>query len=424
MNFFYKKMYNKNYLVLNDFDITTGYNDYSYEMLRRNNIKGLLSLEYSMEDNKPFYYYDITAKYSFNSCFYELKLNKEHILSFFTALHNITAELNRFLLDASHLVLLPQCVFCNKDLDHFSFVYCPDYNQDFFSSLKEFISYLLTIANHDDEKTVLLSYGLWQEVQNENFNLKSLMKVIEKHNTCDTPVKTQNTIFTPISETPVPTDTTILKEPDVLLKENYYYDTGFLIKTAAVFAAIFVALAVNVLFKLLSFYSMEMFFIILTSLLVFLIFYTSKVLRIAPLYKQYSKPLNSHEEKIIKIDTDISLSPVSDTDENTDTVLLCVNPTSYGRHLVYTGIDFSQEAELNTFPFCIGKSEGNNLMINNPAVSRKHARLTFSNGSYYLEDLNSSNGTRVNDELIPAYTLTEITTADRITFAHLTYIFQ
>lgn len=42
---------------------------------------------------------------------------------------------------------------------------------------------------------------------------------------------------------------------------------------------------------------------------------------------------------------------------------------------------------------------GGNIKINSPGVSREHAKLTRkADGSYILEDLNSTNGTFVNGQ--------------------------
>ena len=48
----------------------------------------------------------------------------------------------------------------------------------------------------------------------------------------------------------------------------------------------------------------------------------------------------------------------------------------------------------------IGRESDSTLQIDSPGVSRKHARLTFQNNQYMLEDLGSSNGTFVNGERI------------------------
>jgi eukaryotic-like serine/threonine-protein kinase len=44
----------------------------------------------------------------------------------------------------------------------------------------------------------------------------------------------------------------------------------------------------------------------------------------------------------------------------------------------------------------IGRTNGNDLVISGRTVSRRHARLWFDNGRWYIEDLQSANGTLVN----------------------------
>ncbi len=441
----YKKMYNKNYLVLDEFDTPLISEDYRIEMLKRNTIEGLLTMQLSVEDNMPSFYYDITSKQSFYSYFYDNKLNKKHIISFFKTLHNTLLNLNKYLLDYDHLVIIPQCIFFNRNLvsdsypDNysdafsFSFCYCPSHTADFFLALKEFIAYLLTITDHDDEKTVLISYALWQQTQNENFNLKSLMAVIDKHSEIvENQSKSPSPPVTFVENIQEEKQNNILKEPDILLKENYTYSTTFMIKNILVFSSAAIIFITNIIMKILSVYSVELFFIITIIIIIFCIFYTSGMIHEAPLHRVFDKPEIEPEPKDIimintatniKNDVGTAIDKIPEND-SCETVLLCVNPRLQKRRLIYSGSDFSQEAELENFPYTIGKNDANSLIINNPAISRNHARIFFDNCAYFIEDLNSSNGTKINDNSIPAYTLTEIAVGDTITFADLTYIFQ
>ena len=132
MNYSYKKIYDKNFLVLDEFNNENKTNDYSIEMLKHNSINGLLSMQLLMEDNIPSYHYDITYKQSFHSYFYNNTIKKKHIVSFFTSLHNTLLNLKKYLLDYNHLVFTPQCIFFDGDLSTFYFTYCPSHTEDFF----------------------------------------------------------------------------------------------------------------------------------------------------------------------------------------------------------------------------------------------------------------------------------------------------
>lgn len=46
----------------------------------------------------------------------------------------------------------------------------------------------------------------------------------------------------------------------------------------------------------------------------------------------------------------------------------------------------------------LGRDVSNDIVINDPEVSRKHARITAQAGGYVLEDLGSTNGTYINGQ--------------------------
>src|SRR5438067_1487422 len=51
-------------------------------------------------------------------------------------------------------------------------------------------------------------------------------------------------------------------------------------------------------------------------------------------------------------------------------------------------------------PLTIGREEGNLLRLNDERVSRFHAKVQVDNGDVILTDLESTNGTRVNGNVV------------------------
>jgi hypothetical protein len=66
-----------------------------------------------------------------------------------------------------------------------------------------------------------------------------------------------------------------------------------------------------------------------------------------------------------------------------------------------------QECAVGTHPISIGRLPDNNVVIDNPAVSGRHARVYREGDHYVLEDLKSTNGTFVNDKPVARHTLLE-----------------
>ena len=70
--------------------------------------------------------------------------------------------------------------------------------------------------------------------------------------------------------------------------------------------------------------------------------------------------------------------------------------------LVQQGPRAGQSFDLNKPIVTLGREVGNDIVLEDPQVSRHHARLTLATGGYVIEDLGSTNGTAVNGQRISA----------------------
>ena len=64
--------------------------------------------------------------------------------------------------------------------------------------------------------------------------------------------------------------------------------------------------------------------------------------------------------------------------------------------LVQQGPRAGQAFDLNRPVVTIGREAGNDIVLDDPQVSRQHARLTLQGASYMIEDLGSTNGSFIN----------------------------
>lgn len=72
----------------------------------------------------------------------------------------------------------------------------------------------------------------------------------------------------------------------------------------------------------------------------------------------------------------------------------------------------------------IGRSQRNDMIIENPAVSSFHATIEFRNMSFYLEDQRSTNGTMLNGQRLAANDPVRLKGGDSITFAKFRFVFN
>jgi len=80
---------------------------------------------------------------------------------------------------------------------------------------------------------------------------------------------------------------------------------------------------------------------------------------------------------------------------------------------------------LKKFPFIIGKlRQGADYVLNNNKISRIHARFLYDEGIYYVEDMDSTNGTNVNGSAISPHERKVVQDQDAISFADKNYVFH
>lgn len=106
-----------------------------------------------------------------------------------------------------------------------------------------------------------------------------------------------------------------------------------------------------------------------------------------------------------------------------NTVLLC---NVRKEHPVLMGKSPCEQAEivLDKPDFVIGRLEGQvDYICPNKAVGKVHARIERRDGASYLTDLNSVNGTFVNQERLESNKEYEIKNSDHIAFANSEYVF-
>ena len=66
--------------------------------------------------------------------------------------------------------------------------------------------------------------------------------------------------------------------------------------------------------------------------------------------------------------------------------------------LVQQGPRAGQSFDLDKPVITIGREAGSDIVLEDPQVSRHHARLTLQAGVYVIEDLGSTNGTFINEQ--------------------------
>ena len=88
---------------------------------------------------------------------------------------------------------------------------------------------------------------------------------------------------------------------------------------------------------------------------------------------------------------------------------------------VVVGPNQGAHFRLERLPALLGRASDNEIRLNDPGISRRHARIETAGDSYLLRDLGSTNGTFVADQRIANHRLQE---GDRIRLGSTVLIFH
>lgn len=436
----YRKIFNKNYAIITDYNIKDYKECYRSKMLKSNQLNNLLPYDIQNLNGVIQFTYDISSKQSINSFYENSDIDYEMVRHLIMSLKTAFDTLNNFLLEPDYIVLDPQLIYMNIATKSIYFCYCPGENNNFYDSLNNFLCYILSKINHEDNNSIILAYSLQQQSTNKNYTFDDLMEILNKpvfqHTEKNPPTNTeQESTFNAeyeVSPNHNIDHTSIPDNKDSTLSPALDQTACCKNNIPLLFTVLFFILSGAIFYYgiLQAHFSLEL-TLLLCAVCAFICFNLSSFIKgsqkkLSDIYHEADdiSPCCSPEYNIPQQ----TLSEDDITTESSyceDTVILGYRNTENAPKLIYTGTDFESVNEITSFPYTIGKMEQNvNMIISHPMISRIHAKIYLKENHYYIEDMNSSNGTYINNSLIQPHTLTEISPGDYITFSHLTYIFQ
>ncbi len=108
-----------------------------------------------------------------------------------------------------------------------------------------------------------------------------------------------------------------------------------------------------------------------------------------------------------------------------DTIMISEVPKASHPYLESVGARTIERVVINKNKFIIGRLDSMaDHIVQGSTVGKLHAEISINEGVYYIKDLNSKNGTYVNDMRIPSNKECEIKVNDRIKFSNFEYVFR
>lgn len=438
---------------------------YCVSMLQANSIEGIINPEPRNIDNRVLYYYDITSKQSIETIYIKNTLKYNELKSLFTDLADLIEQTYEYLLNENDLILKPEHIYIDLTTGKASVSYLPGYNKNMGTQMTMLIEYLMNKVEYNDKDAVLYIYNLYAACRGEGFSFSTLLSAIRDSKTENKSLveenikerrkdgENKNIISEDLSEAhkinktdkPIP----FMMEKITDEKELYYYPLSTYIYTGAcIIAAICVIIiAVNMRIVYTSIGNRIDYGKLMALVLILVISDGYLIKHIWNKNNRLTKIVSKHEyidprtdyntgvyakenhEQINKTyEYDIADKKSEDIcrqeDKSDLTVLLNAKSFSYECCLEPENKEVYDVIQITDFPFVIGKLRDNvDYCLDNDVVSRFHVKITKEENDYYITDLNSTNGTTVNEKALSCYQRYKLDKGDKVAIAGINYIF-
>lgn len=138
-------------------------NKYQYCILSRGGIKGLLPCSLRYINGLAYLYYDISSKQNTAQLFSCRCITREWVKDFLWSMQQIRQELERFLLDCSNILWYPNQIFQDLESNVFCFLYIPYYEGE--SSFSQLLEFWVDHIDYNDEVLVDLVYYMYEQLE-------------------------------------------------------------------------------------------------------------------------------------------------------------------------------------------------------------------------------------------------------------------
>lgn len=347
----YKRELTKSYMcVKTDQDFLP----FEKEILTRSSISGILPVNMTFADAATVCWYDITGMQAFDHALETEMMDSQMLTKFLVSLCGMLEQLESFLLDPGHLWFSQESIFKNNQDGSFWFCYCPEGKENITEGFQKLMEYLLTKIDHKDQRAVKMAYHIYDQVIKEGYSLIAIRESLTYDNVAVEPVPdraAENNRVEP-EQTPHQAE-----------KEKAMYKAEG--KTRGIFQK-----------------AIEHFFPDVAK------------------FKEYRKQLAKKKEKKNEIQPIVFEPEEEEVKMGRPTVLLADQRKTIRGVLRYEGNNQLPDLKIDTFPYVIGSAADCPGHVDCATISRHHAKITKVENVYFIEDMNSANGTKAGGTLL------------------------
>lgn len=339
------------------------------EMLTRNTIEGLLPVRWQKENDKYLLRYDITGKQALDGVLENTLVDERLLKSLLVGIYVAVKQLEKYLLPQEGLLLSPESIFWDYKTETMHFCYCPEREELLQERIVKLMEYVLAKTDHKNISVVQLAYGVYEEVQKPTFCMEDLPGYLQLQNSPAIEQRSEEIIREEKSE---------MEEAHLVLKQNYVQRE-------------FEKWINKMRWK--------------DKIMAWI---RDKIYKMARKEKMAEAVVFDETERV---------------EEESATIILGVPQNEVEGVLRYEGVNSLPDIYISKVPFTVGSADNCDGIIKHPNISRYHAKITYQDETYFIEDLNSTNGTRVNGGMLSYKTRVSLKKNESLYLANEPYRF-
>ena len=392
-------------------------NEFDERLILKKKLPGLIPVERCFMDGRGEYWYQITGKQSLDTY---CRLQDVSVAFIEQVILSVCSEIEILewnLLDINCLQLEPELVYISNQTQEVLFCVYPENTQDISLGFQQLMEYLLTRIDHKDEEMVRLGYGIYEKTLREGYNILDIREFIVQRRNERNPQIQDNSEMDGLGKATEGkrksdkvakqdrirnADRTGKQEEKGVLKKQVeetcpVSETGVrdwrneLGKTQEIWAAMQETWG-----------------------------HIRKLLKTPLIPERTKKKELSQADFFYDTEEEEELEPVIEIHPT-----VCIGQGNLREEglLLYEGRDTYPDYHIQKEVCTVGKDQASDLLLQKETVSRHHAKIRKMEDGYYIEDLNSTNGTYLNDELLSYKEPRLLHSSDLICFADVKYRF-
>ena len=453
----YEQENNITYVVIEN-ELCLPDSEYEQRMIEKNSIAGLLSMQVRRINNKIFYFYDITSRQTLSKVFAYSCVKWDDFVMVISELENAAKSVDEYMLGLDSLIISPEYIYLDSVRKRLEFIYFPGKCKEFSDinieqEIKKLCDYLLERFDHDDKEHLMAVYEIYQRVIQNGYKVCAMTELLENFDTnnitgqglnntdqCNNEKNCDSSDFKNIIPDIIPPeiieDETEEKNMKAIRAVNVVKILSALLFVAFIIKSFIPSILPVKINSTVSFIAAAVSALVYIALdkLPGELFAELKRRSVSQKYSPDKQEDVIHSEAEASADSfgkclnDDKTGEFFTENEMEHTVLLSdylrsMQKKEQQMRLIYDGEDETAEnIYVDKLPYVIGSmGERCNHVVSSRLVSHIHMCILKIEDDYYIEDMNSTNGTWVNGKRIMSNERSCVRNGDEVIIATLPY---